>query len=68
MIERLSQFLAPGFIRLLPPREADNPIIRRHLFLLVEMVEGGDELARGQVSAGAEDNNRTGVNHLALLA
>ena len=47
-----------------------KPMIRKaggHLLLLAKVVQGGNELARGQVAARAEDDDRAGFHRLAPL-
>ena len=67
LVQCLAQFLAPGSIGLLTPGEADDAKIRRHLLFFVKMVKSGYELARGQVPAGAENDDGAGRHRFALL-
>src|SRR2546426_2666740 len=67
MIQRLPQFLPPRTVGFLAPRKTDNAVIRRHLFLFVQVVKGGNELARRQVPAGSKDDNGTSFGYFAPL-
>ena len=68
LVQRGPQLAAPGGIGLLAPREADDAKGRRHLLLLAEVVQGGDQLARRQVAARAEDDDRARFQRLAPFA
>src|SRR5581483_66029 len=59
LVERRPQFLPPRRIGLLTPGKPDDAECRRHLLFLVQMIERRDELARRQVAAGPEDDDRT---------
>ena len=65
LVQGRPQLAAPRSVGLLPARKADDAKILRHLFLLAEMVQGGNELARGEVAARAKDNDRARLNRLA---
>jgi hypothetical protein len=39
------------------PRQADHAKGRRHLLLLAKVIQGGDKLAGGQITARAEDDD-----------
>ena len=67
MIEGLAELLPPGSIGLLTPRETKDAKIRRHLLLLLQMVQGGYKLARGQIAAGAENDDGTGIDGFSFL-
>src|SRR5205814_2154692 len=51
-----------GVVVFFPPGETDDAKRGRQLFFPVEMVEGGNELARRQVAARAENDNRARFN------
>ena len=61
LVERRAQFCAPRSIRLLASREADDAERRGHLLLLEQLIERGDQLARREVAARAEDDDGAGV-------
>jgi len=62
--QRASQFRPPSLVALLPPGESNDAERVGKLFRGEQMVEGRDQLARRQVSAGSEDDNGGGLDVL----
>ena len=56
----LLHFLAEDVVALVPPREADDHHARGQVAVGGEVVEGGDELAVGQVTGRAENDEGAG--------
>src|SRR5262249_10303438 len=67
LVQCLPQFLPPGRISFFAPGEPDDAKIRRHLPFLKKVVEGGNKLARGQITAGAEDDYGAGFGCFAFF-
>jgi hypothetical protein len=57
LIQRLAQFGAPALVCFFPPRKTDDAKAGGHLLLFEKMVESGDELARRQIAARAENDD-----------
>ena len=63
LVERLAQFRSPGFVCLFPARHAYHPEACRHLLVLEHMVQRRDQFARCEITAGAKDDDGTGICH-----
>ena len=57
LIQILAQLLTPRVVGLFAPGEPNHAVVSGHLFFFVQVVKSGDELARGEVAARAEDDN-----------
>ncbi len=65
-LRRLLHFLAEHVVGLVAPGEADDDHARRQVAVGGEVVEGGDELAVGEVAGRAEDHQRAGFGLCAV--
>ena len=66
LVERGAQFVPPRFVGFFPPRETDDAERGRHLLILAEMVKRRNELARGQITARAKNDDGAGFERLAF--
>src|SRR5580693_841685 len=62
------QFVPPRFVRFLAPGKPDDAESRRHQLVLAQVVERGDEFARREIAAGAEDDDGARLRQFALYA
>jgi hypothetical protein len=61
LVECLAQLLTPRTVCLFTPRETEDTEIRGHLVVFAEVIKGWDKFASREITAGAEDHDRTGV-------
>ena len=64
LLKRGAQFLSPGVVSFFPAGKTDDAKRRGQLFLAVEMVEGRNQLARGQIPAGAKNDDGARLDRL----
>src|SRR6266516_1943382 len=64
LLKRGAQFLSPGVVSFFPAGKTDDAEPRGQLFLAVEMVERRNQLARGQVPAGAKNDDGARLDRL----
>src|SRR5438552_8262771 len=67
LLQRSAQFLPPGGLGLFPAGKTEDAKRRGQLFLAVQMVARRDQLARGQIPAGAENNNGARLDRLSTV-
>src|SRR5207245_7542043 len=64
LLKRGAQFLSPGVVGFFPAGKTDDAKRRGQLFLAVEMVERRNQLARGQIPAGAKNDDGARLDRL----
>jgi hypothetical protein len=62
-VQRLARDLAEVLIGQRPSRETDDGRLGRQQSGAAEVVDGGQDLARGQVAGRAEDDDRARLRH-----
>ena len=61
LVHGLTEFRSPSFVILLPPCETHDAEGLRHQLLERQVVESGNQLARGQIAGGTKDDHGAGL-------
>src|SRR5262249_42954229 len=65
LVQGFAQLLPPGIVVFLAPGKADDAEGRRHLTVLEQVIKRGNQFARGEVPAGAENDDGAGLGRFA---